>query len=99
MVSGCRPSNPEVGTSGSSSGVTTSMDIKALMALGIMVYHVFDSILIVKCLVMIWECYSILYEYALHAPLLGSNHMTQYLNGFSVSIDALKVGLWFLLHP
>ncbi|RWW67319.1 hypothetical protein BHE74_00025242 [Ensete ventricosum] len=52
-----------------------------------------------KCLVAIRECYSILDEHVLYASLSGQLLYDPYLNGFSVSIDALEAGLRFPLHP
>ncbi|RZR90020.1 hypothetical protein BHM03_00017840 [Ensete ventricosum] len=84
----------------SSSGVMTRADIKAFQTLEVMKScHDFDSILIVESLVRIRKRYSILDEYALHAPSLGQCPYDAYPGGFNISVDALEVGLRFPLHP
>ncbi|RWW73875.1 hypothetical protein BHE74_00018210 [Ensete ventricosum] len=61
--------------------------------------HDFDSIMTIEFFIAFRERYSIPNKYALHAPLLGQRSYNPYPNGFSVSIDALKAGLHFLLYP
>ncbi|RWW28101.1 hypothetical protein GW17_00007440 [Ensete ventricosum] len=53
----------------------------------------FEFFLSSPCPVAIWEHYSILDKYALDALLPGQHPYDPYLNGFSVSVDALEVGL------
>ncbi|RZS23646.1 hypothetical protein BHM03_00056611 [Ensete ventricosum] len=76
------------------------MDVKALKAFGIMkLCHDFDSVVSVKCLIMIRDCYNISNEFVLHVPLLGHRSYDTFQNGFSVSIDALEMELRFPHHP
>ncbi|RWV99703.1 hypothetical protein GW17_00037379 [Ensete ventricosum] len=76
------------------------MDVKALKAFGIMKScHDFDSVVSVKCLIMIRDCYNISNEFVLHVPLLGHRLYDTFQNGFSVSIDALEMELRFPHHP
>ncbi|RRT68168.1 hypothetical protein B296_00029338 [Ensete ventricosum] len=72
-VESCHPSGPagdRSEPSSSSSGILTRSDIKAIRAMEIMKsHHDFDSTLSVESLVLIRKRFSILDEYALHAPL------------------------------
>ncbi|RZR89690.1 hypothetical protein BHM03_00017454 [Ensete ventricosum] len=82
----------------SSSGALTSMDVRALKALEVM-KSCHDWILSVELLSVVREHYSIPSEYVLHAPALGQQPYDSFPNGFSISTDALEVGLRFALHP
>ncbi|RWV77483.1 hypothetical protein GW17_00061675 [Ensete ventricosum] len=82
----------------SSSGALTLMDVRALKALEVM-KSCHDWILSVELLSAVQEHYSIPSEYVLHAPALGQQPYDSFPNGFSISTDALEVGLRFPLHP
>ncbi|RWW72550.1 hypothetical protein BHE74_00019633 [Ensete ventricosum] len=84
----------------SSSGVMTRADVKALQALEVMKScHDFDSIVSLESLATIRKRYSIPDEYILHVPGPGQRPYHPCPKGFSISIDALEVGLRFPLHP
>ncbi|RRT44262.1 hypothetical protein B296_00044343 [Ensete ventricosum] len=83
-----------------SSGVMVGADAKALQALEAMKsHHDFDSTISLKSLASIQKHFSILNECVLHAPGPGQWSYHSYPEGFSISIDALEVGLRFPLHP
>ncbi|RWW71273.1 hypothetical protein BHE74_00020994 [Ensete ventricosum] len=75
-------------------------DAKALQALEAMKsHHDFDSTMSLESLASIRKRFSISNEYVLHAPGLGQWPYHPCPGGFSISIDALEVGLKFPLHP
>ncbi|RRT61305.1 hypothetical protein B296_00019932 [Ensete ventricosum] len=76
------------------------MDAKSLSALEVMKScHDFDSIVTEGSLAVVRVCYSISEDYALHASLPRQRPYSPSLLGFSVSVDTLKAGLLFPLHP
>ncbi|RWW56671.1 hypothetical protein BHE74_00036588 [Ensete ventricosum] len=76
------------------------MDAKTLSALEVMKScHDFDSIVTEGSLAVVRVCYSISEDYALHASLPRQRPYSPSLLGFSVSVDTLKAGLLFPLHP
>ncbi|RWW85369.1 hypothetical protein BHE74_00005951 [Ensete ventricosum] len=58
-----------------------------------------DSTMTTRRLVEVRKNYYIPLEYELHVPLLGECPYDAFLSGFSLSTDALEVGLMFPLHP
>ncbi|RWW17966.1 hypothetical protein GW17_00018079 [Ensete ventricosum] len=58
-----------------------------------------DSTMMTHRLVEVRKNYFIPLEYELHSPLPGEHPYDAFLNGFSLSIDALEAGLRFPLHP
>ncbi|RZS09053.1 hypothetical protein BHM03_00040148 [Ensete ventricosum] len=58
-----------------------------------------DSIVMTCQLVKVRRNYLIPLEYKLHQSLPGEHPYDAFPNGFSLSTDALEVGLSFLLHP
>ncbi|RWW68358.1 hypothetical protein BHE74_00024117 [Ensete ventricosum] len=58
-----------------------------------------DSIVMTRQLVKVRRNYFIPLEYKLHPSLPGERPYDAFPNGFSLSTDALEVGLSFLLHP
>ncbi|RWV79495.1 hypothetical protein GW17_00059360 [Ensete ventricosum] len=58
-----------------------------------------DSIMMACWLIDVRKHYYVLPEYELHIPLRGQHHYNAFSSGFGLSIDALKAGLRFLLHP
>ncbi|RRT84544.1 hypothetical protein B296_00004069 [Ensete ventricosum] len=58
-----------------------------------------DSIVMTRQLVKVRRNYFIPLEYKLRLSLPGECPYDAFLNGFSLSTDALEVGLSFLLHP
>ncbi|RRT34530.1 hypothetical protein B296_00029054 [Ensete ventricosum] len=84
----------------SSLGGMSPMDVKAYRALEVMrSCHDFDSVITEGLLALVWERYSIPHECQLCVPQLGQPPYDSFPNKFELSIDTLKVGLWFLLHP
>ncbi|RWW34445.1 hypothetical protein GW17_00000774 [Ensete ventricosum] len=102
-VESCHPSGPagdRSEPSSSSSGILTRSDIKAIRAMEIMKsHHDFDSTLSIESLVLIRKRFSILDEYALHAPLLEQCSYHEFPGGYSLSVDALEARLRFPLYP
>ncbi|RZS16656.1 hypothetical protein BHM03_00048679 [Ensete ventricosum] len=101
-VESCHPSGPagdRSEPSSSSSGILTRSDIKAIRAMEIMKsHHDFDSTLSIESLVLIRKRFSILDEYALHAPLLEQCSYHEFPGGYSLSVDALEARLRFPLY-
>ncbi|RRT58750.1 hypothetical protein B296_00006737 [Ensete ventricosum] len=78
----------------------TLANVRAFKALEIMKScHDFNSSMSIESLAVIRDYYSISSEYVLYAPLLGQRPYHIYLEGFSISVDALKARLRFPLHP
>ncbi|RRT74963.1 hypothetical protein B296_00020713 [Ensete ventricosum] len=92
--------NLKANTSGSSSGVPSPIDAKSLRNLDVMkACHDIDSIVTEESLDAIQQCYSILGEYALRAPLPKQHPYNPSSSELSISVDALEAGLRFSLHP
>ncbi|RWW22185.1 hypothetical protein GW17_00013634 [Ensete ventricosum] len=92
--------NLKASTSGLSLGVPTPIDAKSLRNLEVMkACHDIDSIVIEESLDAIQQCYSILGEYALRAPLPKQHPYNPGSSELSISVDALEAGLRFPLHP
>ncbi|RWW87851.1 hypothetical protein BHE74_00003303 [Ensete ventricosum] len=62
-------------------------------------FHDFDSVVTLESLASIRKHYNVLDEYILHAPGPGQRPYHPCPEGFSISVDALEVGLRFPLHP
>ncbi|RZS12659.1 hypothetical protein BHM03_00044149 [Ensete ventricosum] len=84
----------------SSSSVMTRDEAKVLQALEVMKsLHDFDSTICLESLRSVRKRFSIPNEYVLHAHRSGQRPYHPCPGGFGVSIDALKAGLRFPLHP
>ncbi|RZR74894.1 hypothetical protein BHM03_00045669 [Ensete ventricosum] len=90
----------EVGSSGASSGPPSPVDTRVLRDLEVMkADHDLDTTVIEGSLAVIRERYSIPVEYGLHVPQPGQRPYSSDAPDMCISVDALEVGLWFLLHP
>ncbi|RZR80928.1 hypothetical protein BHM03_00007038 [Ensete ventricosum] len=90
----------EVSTLGTSSEAPSSIDARALMDLEVMkACHDFKSIVTKGALAAIQKRYSILGEYALHAPLPEQRLYNLGSSELSILVDALEASLHFPLHP
>ncbi|RRT75079.1 hypothetical protein B296_00029235 [Ensete ventricosum] len=86
-VGGCRPSG-HVGGRSEPSSLLTRSDVKAIRAMKMMkLCHDFDSTLSIESLVLIRKHFSILNEYALHAPLPGQRSYHEYPGGFISELE------------
>ncbi|RWW17954.1 hypothetical protein GW17_00018096 [Ensete ventricosum] len=84
----------------SSSGIPSSVDAKSLKDLEVMKScHNVVSVINEEALGSIRECYSILDEYALWAPLPEQRPYNPGPSEISISVDVLEAGLRFPLHP
>ncbi|RRT31792.1 hypothetical protein B296_00053125, partial [Ensete ventricosum] len=89
--------DPEVGSSGASSGPPSPVDARVLRVLEVMKSnHDLDTAMIEGSLVVIRERYSIPVEYGLHVPQPGQRPYSLDAPGMCVSVDALEAGLGFL---
>ncbi|RZS28612.1 hypothetical protein BHM03_00062231, partial [Ensete ventricosum] len=92
--------DPEVGSSGASSGPPSPVDARVLRDLEVMMSdHDLDTAVTEGSLVVIRERYSIPTEYGLHVPQPGQRPYSLDAPGMCISVDALEVGLRFPLHP
>ncbi|RRT32424.1 hypothetical protein B296_00058733 [Ensete ventricosum] len=92
--------DPEVGSSGASSGPPSPVDARVLRALEVMKSdHDLDTTMTEGSLAVIRERYSIPVEYGLHVPQPGQRPYSLDAPGMCISVDALEAGLWFPLHP
>lgn len=75
------------------------VDIETFKALQMMkLSHDYDSIMTEQLLECLRERYNIPADYELHAPWPKHRSYDPLPNGFKLTIDALEVGLRFLLH-
>ncbi|RRT33122.1 hypothetical protein B296_00055802, partial [Ensete ventricosum] len=87
-------SDPEVGSSGVSSGPSSPVDARVQRDLEVMMSdHDFDTIVTEGSLTVIRERYNIPTEYGLHVPEPGQRPYSLDVPGMCISIDALEVGL------
>ncbi|RWV93080.1 hypothetical protein GW17_00044486 [Ensete ventricosum] len=92
--------DPEVGSSGASSGPPSPVDARVLRDLEVMkVDHDLNTTVIEGSLAVIRERYSIPIEYGLHVPQPGQRPYSSDAPGMCISVDALEAGLRFPLHP
>ncbi|RRT62843.1 hypothetical protein B296_00015227 [Ensete ventricosum] len=92
--------DPEVGSSGASSGPPSLVDARILKDLEVMkADHDLDTTVTEGSLAMIRERYSIPVEYGLHVPYPGQCPYSSDAPGMCISVDALEAGLRFPLHP
>ncbi|RWW82095.1 hypothetical protein BHE74_00009468, partial [Ensete ventricosum] len=92
--------DPEVGSSGASSGPPSPVDARVLRDLEVMKSdHDIDTAVIEGSLDVIRERYSKTVEYGLHVPQLGQRPYSLDAPGMCISMDALEAGLQFPLHP
>ncbi|RRT32034.1 hypothetical protein B296_00054265 [Ensete ventricosum] len=92
--------DPEVGSSGASSGLPSPVDARVLRDLEVMKSdHDLDTTVTEASLAAIRERYSIPVEYGLHVPQPGQRPYSLDAPGMCISVDALEVGLRFPLHP
>ncbi|RRT66516.1 hypothetical protein B296_00008722 [Ensete ventricosum] len=92
--------DPEVGSSGASSGPPSPVDARVLIDLEVMkADHDLDTAVIEGSLAVIRERYSIPIEYGLHVPQPGQCPYSSDAPGMCISVDALEAGLRFPLHP
>ncbi|RWW54056.1 hypothetical protein BHE74_00039403 [Ensete ventricosum] len=98
---GTQSKGSEASVSGSLySGISSPVDAKSLRDLEVMKScHDVDSVTKEESLGSIWECYSILEEYALQAPLPEQRPYNPESSEISITVDALEAGLCFPLHP
>ncbi|RZS21204.1 hypothetical protein BHM03_00053813 [Ensete ventricosum] len=86
--------DPEVGSSGASSGPSSPVDARVLRVLEVMMSdHDLDTVVTEGSLVVIRERYSIPAEYGLHVPQPGQHPYSLDVPGMCISVDALEVGL------
>ncbi|RWW21770.1 hypothetical protein GW17_00014063 [Ensete ventricosum] len=92
--------DPEVGSSGASSGPSSPVDARVLRDLEVMKSdHDLDTAVTEGSLVAIRERYNIPVEYGLHVPQPGQRPYSLDAPGMCISVDALEAGLRFPLHP
>ncbi|RZS26472.1 hypothetical protein BHM03_00059821 [Ensete ventricosum] len=92
--------DPEASPLGASSGPPSLVDARVLRDLEVMkADHDLDTTVTEGSLAVIRERYSISAEYRLHVPLSGQRPYSLDAPGMCISVDALEVGLRFLLHP
>ncbi|RRT80483.1 hypothetical protein B296_00023678 [Ensete ventricosum] len=76
------------------------MDEKSSKALEVMLKeHDEDSIITKSSLPKIRATYRILGDFYIHIHGVGQHPFDPFLNGFSLSVDALEAGVRFPLHP
>ncbi|RZS28519.1 hypothetical protein BHM03_00062111 [Ensete ventricosum] len=91
--------DPEVGSSGASSGPPSPVDARVLRDLEVMkLDHDLDTTVTEGSLAVIREQYSIPIEYGLHVLQPGQRPYSLDAPGMCISVDALEVGLQFPLH-
>ncbi|RWW35300.1 hypothetical protein BHE74_00059779 [Ensete ventricosum] len=92
--------DPEVGSSGASSGPPSPVDARVLRDLEVMKSdHDLDTALTEGSLAVIRERYSIPVEYGLHVPQPGQRPYSLDAPSMCILVDALEAGLRFPLHP
>ncbi|RRT31194.1 hypothetical protein B296_00059034, partial [Ensete ventricosum] len=92
--------DPEVDSSGVSSGPPSLVDARVLRDLEVMKSdHDLDTMVTEGSLAVIRERYSIPTEYGLHVPQPGQHPYSLDAPDMCISVDALEVGLRFPLHP
>ncbi|RWV76947.1 hypothetical protein GW17_00062297, partial [Ensete ventricosum] len=92
--------DPEVGSSGASSGPPSLVDARVLRDLEVMKSdHDLDTVVTEGSLAVIRERYSIPVEYGLHVPQPGQRPYSLDTPGMCISVDALEADLRFPLHP
>ncbi|RWW71898.1 hypothetical protein BHE74_00020345 [Ensete ventricosum] len=92
--------DPEVGSSGASSGPPSLVDARVLWDLEVMkADHDLDTAVTEGSLAVIRERYSIPVEYGLHVPQPRQRPYSSDAPGMCISVDALEAGLRFPLHP
>ncbi|RRT76965.1 hypothetical protein B296_00006882 [Ensete ventricosum] len=95
-----RLGDPEASPLGASSGPPLLVDARVLRDLKVMkADHDLDTTVTEGSLAVIRERYSIPAEYGLHVPRSGQRPYSSDAPGMCISVDALEVGLRFLLHP
>ncbi|RWW42416.1 hypothetical protein BHE74_00052068 [Ensete ventricosum] len=93
-------SDPEVDSSGASSGPPSPVDARVLRDLEVMMSdHDLDTAVTEGSLAVIRERYSIPAEYGLHVPEPGQRPYSLDVPGMCISVDALEAGLRFPLRP
>ncbi|RRT31212.1 hypothetical protein B296_00051672, partial [Ensete ventricosum] len=93
-------SDPEVDSSGASSGTPSPVDARVLRDLEVMMSdHDLDTTVTRGSLAVIRERYSIPAEYGLHVPEPGQSPYSLDVPGMCISVDVLEAGLRFPLHP
>ncbi|RRT39643.1 hypothetical protein B296_00048145 [Ensete ventricosum] len=93
-------SDPEVDSSGASSGPPSPIDARVHRDLeDMMSDHDLDTAVTEGSLAVIRERYSIPAEYGLYVPEPGQRPYSFDVLGICISVDALEVGLRFSLHP
>ncbi|RRT64649.1 hypothetical protein B296_00006039 [Ensete ventricosum] len=91
---------PEVSSSGASSGPPSPVDARVLRDLEVMkAGHDLDTVVIEGSLAAIRERYSIPAKYGLHVSWPGQRPYSLDAPGVCISVDALEVDLRFPLHP
>ncbi|RRT73375.1 hypothetical protein B296_00004438 [Ensete ventricosum] len=97
---GVSRSDPEVRSSGASSGPPSSVDARVLRDLEVMkADYDLDTTVTEESLAVIRGWYSIPIEFGLHVPQPGQHPYSSDAPGMCISVDALEAGLWFPLHP
>ncbi|RZS26395.1 hypothetical protein BHM03_00059728, partial [Ensete ventricosum] len=97
---GASQSDPEVGSSGASSGPPSPVDARVLSDLEIMkADHDLDTAMTEGSLAVIRGRYNIPVEFGLHVSQPGQRHYSSDAPGICISVDALEAGLQFPLHP
>ncbi|RWW62668.1 hypothetical protein BHE74_00030192 [Ensete ventricosum] len=92
--------DPEVGSSGASSGPSSPVNARVLRDLEFMkADHDLDTVVTEGSLAVIRERYNIPIEYGLHVPQPGQHPYSSDAPGMCISVDALEADLWFPLHP
>ncbi|RZR95738.1 hypothetical protein BHM03_00024611 [Ensete ventricosum] len=92
--------DPDVGSSGASSGPPSPVDARVLRDLEVMMSdHDLDTTVTEGSLVVIRERYSIPTEYRLHFSQPAQRPYSLDAPDMCISVDALEVGLRFPLHP
>ncbi|RWW51012.1 hypothetical protein BHE74_00042682, partial [Ensete ventricosum] len=92
--------DPEVGSSGASSGPPSPVDARVLRDLEVMKSdYDLDTTVTEGSLAVIRERYSIPVEYGLHVSQSGQRPYSLDAPSMCISVDALEAGLRFPLHP
>ncbi|RRT51416.1 hypothetical protein B296_00043279 [Ensete ventricosum] len=92
--------DPEVSSSGASSGPQSPVDARVLRDLEVMKSdHNLDTTVTEGSLVVIRERYNIPVEYGLHVPQPEQRPYSLDAPGMCITVDALEAGLQFPLHP
>ncbi|RWW02769.1 hypothetical protein GW17_00034118 [Ensete ventricosum] len=92
--------DPEVDSSGASSGPPSPVNARVLRDLEVMMSdHDLDTMVTEGSLAVIRERYSIPAEYGLHVPQSGQRPYSLDVPDMCILVDALEAGLRFPLHP